>query len=441
MRVLRVHHGGREPGQRCRERALVARGVDVTLVVPRGRSPGHARENFADEPFRVVELDVERPGDAARYRFRDPAAVREVIELIRPDVLDLHEEPVSPAARQWLRAAGDLPVALHTSQNLDQRLPPPLAQRERRVLGRADALYPCSRQAASVARGKGFAGVVDVIPPGYDDTLLYPGGQSSHDPEAVLGVVGPLTPQRGLLDAVRVLAEVRRARRARLLVVGEGPALPAGQRLAADLGVGDALVVVDRCPPPQLAELYRRMHVVLLPSRSTPRWVERRARVAIEAQASGAVVAGYGCGVIPEVAGRAGVIVPEGDHWGLARAVARLLADPEEYAWRRAAAVRTVPFFTWAHIAGQQAEMYRRILSGVHERVPMARSAARRREHARSEFGFPARPVSASRPFVLPASGPPSARERTGAAWPAAARAVVAPLRVDITSHLNRYFG
>jgi glycosyltransferase involved in cell wall biosynthesis len=253
-----------------------------------------------------------------------------------------------------------------------------------------------------VARGKGFAGIVQILPPGYDAETFFPGGQSWNASEFVLGVVGRLTIAKGVLDAIRVLAEVRRYAAARLILVGDGPAVPLAQQLAADLGVAEAVEHTGWCSQRKVAEYYRQMHVVLIPSHSSPQWVERRARVAVEAQASGAVVAGYSCGVLPEIAGRAGVLVPEGDHWGLARAVARLVTDEQEFGWRRGTSIHAASHLGWTAVARRQIELYRRIMSRAHDRVPLPRTATRRRQQARSEFGFPARTVNIPRPLVLP---------------------------------------
>jgi glycosyltransferase involved in cell wall biosynthesis len=393
VRVLRVHHGGRDSGARHRERALVARGIDVTLVVPRAGTSERPGVRTTEEPFRIVELDAERVDDPLRHRYRDPAAIRAVIDLVRPDVLDVHEEPSSAAARQWLTAAGNLPVALYAEENLDRRLSPVHTRREREVLRRADALYPCTRQAAAVARGRGFAGQIEVLPLGVDDRTFSTGRQSLNSTQIVLGMVGRFTPDQGLLDGVRVLAEVRRVRPVRLLVVGDGPELPAARALAAELGVADALDVAGWCSVDRLAELYRQMHVVLVPRRGSPDRVVRFPQVVPEALASGAVVAGYDSGAVPEIAGRAGVIVPEGEFRALARTVTRLVTDPEEHARRRSAGAAMVLSQTWAEVTRRQTSLYRGILSGAHDRLPVVRSAARRRELARVEFGPPACPV------------------------------------------------
>src|SRR5712691_998601 len=119
MRILRVYHGGRDPGHRARERALVAAGVEVTLVVPEEWPGATAEREPSDEPFRIVELPVRRPGDVNRHAYREVKALAGLIRELRPDVLDVHEEPFSVATRQWLAAAPqELPVLLYTAQNI-----------------------------------------------------------------------------------------------------------------------------------------------------------------------------------------------------------------------------------------------------------------------------------------------------------------------------------
>ena len=190
VRVMRVYHAGRSGAQNARERALVALGANVTLVVPSAWPGPEDAERIVESRFELVELEVVRAGDVNRHRYQDPSMLARAIADVRPDLLDVHEEPFSVAARQWLRAApADLPIVMYTAQNIDKRFPPPFSGYERKALRRVIGLYPCSRQAASVARAKGFAGTVRVIPLGFDPALFRPGRQSLDDPEVVLGAV------------------------------------------------------------------------------------------------------------------------------------------------------------------------------------------------------------------------------------------------------------
>lgn len=401
LRVLRVYHAGRDPGHRRRERALLAAGVDLTLVVPRVWPDAGSKEVLSEEPFEVVELEVQRAGDVNRHRYGSTDALRTVLARVRPDLLDLHEEPFSSVCRQWLQVAGRTPVVAYTAQNVDKRFPPPFAQYETAALRRVQGLYPCSRQAASVARGKGFAGLIDVLPLGYDETAWSPGSQSANDPEVVLGLVGRLVPEKGVVDAVEVLAAVVRERPARLVVVGDGPERDALLRRANELGVAERVELLPWCGQAELAETYRRMRVVLVPSRATETWVEQFGRVIVEAQAAGAVVAGYASGAIPEVVGDAGLLVPERDVASLAAAVMVLLGQPERCTLLRERGLAQATGLTWAAVAQRQAAFYERALSAQTVALP-PRSTARRAA-AVLEFGPTAELAGGvRRPFAVP---------------------------------------
>jgi glycosyltransferase involved in cell wall biosynthesis len=403
VNIVRVYHGGRDASHRERERALQSAGTDVTLVIPASWPERGAQASLSAENFRIIEVPVERAGDVNRHAYRNREELHRLIDELKPDILDLHEEPVSVAARQGLAAApSELPVVMYTAQNVDKRYPPPFSLYERRAHRRVAALYPCSRQAASVARGKGFAGLIDVIPLGYDPQLFHEGEQSLDDDELVLALFGRFLPEKGVRDAVQVLARVNSIRPARLLLAGSGPEERPARELAAVLGVADRLQVELWRPASELAELYRRAHVVLVPSVATPTWVEQFGRVIVEAHASGAVVAGYASGSIPEVAGEAAVLADPGNATQLAERVVTVLGDLDEYARLRARGLALCRTRTWAHVAERQAELYRRVIAGELERLPLPRSPRQRRAVARAEFGPTAATTSDTRPFALP---------------------------------------
>jgi glycosyltransferase involved in cell wall biosynthesis len=224
MRVLRVYHGGRDPQHRGRDRALVAAGVDVTLVLPSAWPDEGAESQLSTEPFAVMALPVRRAGDVNRHSPLDVGAVERILTDSRPDVLDIHEEPFSDAARLWLRAArGRMPVVMYTAQNIDKRFPPPFGAYEHAAHRRVAAFYPCTNQAASVLRGKGFTGTINVLPLGYDDSMLVPGSQSLNVDDIILMLVGRLVREKGVEDAIRTLAHVHAMRPTRLVVRRSGP--------------------------------------------------------------------------------------------------------------------------------------------------------------------------------------------------------------------------
>ena len=415
---------------RCRERALATAGADITLVVPSEWPDAGAETHLSPEGFRIVELPARRVGDVNRHTYLDDGAVRRLIDELRPDVLDIQEEPFSLAARQWLESLPrNVPVAMYTAQNIDKRFPPPFSRYERTAHQRVAAFYPCSRQAASVLRGKGFAGVAEVLPLGYDDALFTPGRQSVDRAEIVLMLVGRLIPEKGADDAVRILARVHAVRPARLVVSGRGPEEALIRALAMSLGVADLVDFRGWQAGSDLASAYREAHVVLVPSRPTT-VAEQFGRVIVEAQASGAVVAGYACGAIPEVAGDAALVVPVGDVGQLAQHVVSLVVDPKEFARRREAGLQQAAARTWAVVAAQQVSLYQRVRVNPRPTLDLPSSPRQRRALARSEFGATASTPGGARPFALPLL-------RRGGAVPRTLGALI-DATAELTSHFPR---
>ena len=120
MRVLRVYHAGRDAAHRQRELALHQAGVDVTLVVPSSWDEGGAQRVLPETPYQIVELPVRRSGDVNRHRYADDGQVSALVSTLKPDVLDLHEEPFSAVSRQWLRTVPNgTPVVAYSAQNID----------------------------------------------------------------------------------------------------------------------------------------------------------------------------------------------------------------------------------------------------------------------------------------------------------------------------------
>lgn len=404
MRILRIYHGGRNPGHRARERRLTELGHEVTLVIPSNWPQPGGDSRSAPEDFRVVELAVRRSGDINRYAFRNPEAIGRLVSEFRPDVVDIHEEPFSVAARQALSTIPEtVPVVMYTAQNIDKRYPPPFAQYERRALRRVRGLYPCSSQAAAVARSKGADGIISVLPLGYDEAVFFPGSQSLDDDPLTLMLVGRFVPEKGLVDAVHALASANAVRPARLVLVGEGAESEAALVAAAALGVADRVTVKPWVPAEALADIYRQSHVALVPSRTTPTWVEQFGRVITEAHACGVPVVGYASGSIPEVGGNTAVLVREGDVQGLGASTACLLQDVEDWEQRRQAGIQAARNSTWAVVVSGLLELYRRVVSGeVPKTDALGRAPAERRRIAAAEFRPPARVMGQKRPFALP---------------------------------------
>jgi len=139
------------------------------------------------------------------------------------------------------------------------------------------------------------------------------------------------------------------------------------RRMAEELGIADRVQWVNRIPSDQMPAFYRRLDVLVLPSRSLPNWKEQFGRVLIEAMSCGVAVIGSDSGEIPHVIGDAGLIFPEEDVPSLTAHLQRLLDD-------RAAAsdlglagrARVLAHFTMAQIAAETVAIYYKLVGMSH---------------------------------------------------------------------------
>src|SRR5438094_787701 len=132
---------------------------------------------------------------------------------------------------------------------------------------------------------------------------------------------------------------------ARLVVVGDGPHLPALRRAADHLGVGQAVEFAGFLPP---AEKLRRLREAWLLVQPSPK--EGWGLTVVEAGACGtAVVASDRPGLRDSVRhDRTGLLVPYGGDAALADALARVLTDAPLRARLARGGVEWSAGFTWS---------------------------------------------------------------------------------------------
>lgn len=142
------------------------------------------------------------------------------------------------------------------------------------------------------------------------------------DCPVILGV-GRLTRQKEFSTLIRAFAHLRREMPARLVILGEGELRRSLEALVRDLGVSADVQMsgFERNP-------YRFMRAADVFVMSSA-W-EGPGHVLIEAQAIGTPAISTDCPAGPRdtlLDGKAGILVPVGDHEEMARAVARMLND------------------------------------------------------------------------------------------------------------------
>jgi glycosyltransferase involved in cell wall biosynthesis len=150
--------------------------------------------------------------------------------------------------------------------------------------------------------------------------------------------VGRLSDEKGVDVLIEAIA---RAPGLRADILGDGPARPELERLAAALGVQDRVTFHGRVSAEDVHDGLRAASVVAVPSR----WYENMPITVLEAFAVGVPVVASGLGGLPELIddGGDGILVPPDEPGVLAEALTSLTADPSRaFEMGKAARVKVV---------------------------------------------------------------------------------------------------
>lgn len=336
------------------------------VVPPLWRDGAQVRrlERVHTRGYEFIPTPIIRPGDFHRHFY---PRFGTLLADLRPDLLHIDEEPYNLATFLALRSARRLgaKTVFFTWQNLNRRYPLPFSFFERRTYRQVDGAIAGSRTAAAVLRAKGYLGPLWVLPQfGVDSDVFRPLEPPRRESPLAVGYVGRLVEAKGVDLLLEALAGLEADWR--LAILGDGPERGALEAQARTDGTADRVTFVPWQPSSALPAFYRELDVLVLPSRSTPSWIEQFGRVLIEAMACGVACIGSDSGEIPHVLDEAGLVFPEGDVAALRSALARLAADADLRARLGAAGrARVLEHFTMAHIASRTAAIYRAVVAGT----------------------------------------------------------------------------
>jgi len=320
--------------------ALAARGCESWLVAPEYPERWQDDARVLRQPSRYLAFDPED------RMMKTGATLAACLKLAgKVDVLHVQ----TPFVAHWIgiKAARELHVPVvetyHTffEEYLHHYLPllPASIARalartfSRRQCNAVDAVVAPSRQLADVLEGYGVTRRIETIPTGLNlDEFTRGDGaafRASHGialDRPVMLLVGRVAHEKNIGFLLRVLGEVVRSVPTVLFVIaGEGPALPALRRVAADAGLESHVLFVgylDRRGP--LLDCYRAADVFVFASRT-----ETQGLVLLESLALGVpVVSTAVLGTKEVLANAAGALVVQEDVAEFAAAVTRVLTEP-----------------------------------------------------------------------------------------------------------------
>lgn len=196
--------------------------------------------------------------------------------------------------------------------------------------------------------------------------------QYAPDGEPILVHISNFRSVKRVPDVIRVFAGVRKTRRAKLLLVGEGPELPLARFLVRDLGVEEDVFFVGK--QQEVNSVLSMSDVLLLPSEK-----ESFGLVAIEAMACKTPVVATAVGGIPEVVvhGKNGFLTEVGNIQAMIEYVNLLLDDPvlhREFA--DAGRMRVETYFSAARQVLKYEQLYQGVLEGRYRAAGRRESSA-----------------------------------------------------------------
>ena len=343
LQVLSIAHSAvtRSGGRMRYERlAKTYPNIEANLVIPAcwseyGRWIEIEPPNERDVRIHLSKIRLPRAGLATWHMHYYPG-LRKLVQMIRPNVIHLWEEPWSFVTLQAVLLRRlykpSAAVVLEVDQNIHKRLPPPFQQIRRYVLRHVDYILARSVSAIEVVRANGYNGPASLIDYGVDSTIFRPLDRSACRAEFgfegfTVGFVGRLIVEKGLDDLFEGVRQCQQP--LSLAVMGEGPDSHELVRRGHQILLPGRLKFFPWGSSQRVARFLNAVDVLVVVTRTTTNIKEQFGRIIIEAHSCGVPVIGSECGAIPDIVGEGGWIVPERDPASIARTLDAVASSPE----------------------------------------------------------------------------------------------------------------
>ena len=381
MRVLVISHSAIQPTYH-RKFELVAERDDIQLriLVPDTWvendqilyfSERRVLQNLIFSPGKVTF-----PGYGSRFFFTK-GIIRHFREF-RPEIIHLEEEPWSLCALQTIILRRIFcprsKLIFRTSLSIPakMKLNSLVSLIEQFAFKESDYAFILSRRAGEILTQKGYRKGMSVSPNGVDTQMFKRMDMRdlrrelgiSRD-EFVIGYVGRLMRMKGLSTLLQAFSLLIQRPESRLLIVGSGDYKDEMISFASRLDISDGMILIDAVPAEDVPKYINCMDVLVLPSITTPGWVEFFGRVLVEAMVCEVPVIGSNSGEIPNVIGDAGLVFQEADSEDLAHKLDSIIQDSSlRQSLAKKGYERATNLFTWESIARDTYDTYKFITRG-----------------------------------------------------------------------------
>jgi glycosyltransferase involved in cell wall biosynthesis len=196
---------------------------------------------------------------------------------------------------------------------------------------------------------------IHVVYNGINNEYFYPIQNSGRPENTIIVTNSADMPLKGLRYLLEAVAEIRKKQSVKLTVIGEPKKNGVIKRLVGKLGIGDIVHFTGRIANEEFAEYYAKSTIAVVPS-----LYEGFGIPAAEAMACGVPLITTSGGALPEVVGKAAMIVPPSDAQALTKAISFLFYHPEHRKKLAQAGLERVnSVFSWPKAAEKVVEIYR----------------------------------------------------------------------------------
>jgi len=177
----------------------------------------------------------------------------------------------------------------------------------------------------------------------------------------VIGFIGKLTRQKGILELIKVLSQMNG--QFQLLIIGTGELLHEVRNSLIQNHLKKRTVQISGVPHGEIPNYLNCMDLLVLPSITVSHLKEQFGRVLIEAMACQVPVIGSNSGEIPKILEDAGIVFKENDLADLRRKIALLMRDEElRKTIGRKGYQKVMNKYTWQVIAANQYRVYKKLM-------------------------------------------------------------------------------
>lgn len=194
-----------------------------------------------------------------------------------------------------------------------------------------------------------------IVPNGIDTRLFYPLPGVERKKYRIIVTNSADTPLKGLPYLMLAVAKISKKRPVDLIVIGTPQKNGDIRKLIGQLGIARHVTFTGRIPHEELVMHYARASVAVIPS-----IYEGFGLPAGEAMACGIPVVSTTGGALPEVLGKAGLLVPPADYLALSEAIQSVFDHPQlAYDLGKSGYRRVQAHFTWKRAAEKTVDAYR----------------------------------------------------------------------------------